>query len=103
MSDKRITDLLPETEILAQMAEEFSEGAQAALKLRRALDGTNPTPVGKATAEANLIEEFADVMVCVNVLFTDEMFDRALEIAVEKQDRWLKRLQERENSNEKAE
>lgn len=42
-------------------------------------------------------------MVCVNVLFTDEMFDRALEIAVEKQDRWLKRLQERENKNGKPE
>ena len=36
---------LPKTEILAQLAEEAAELAQAALKLRRSLDGTNPTPV----------------------------------------------------------
>ena len=41
---KKVSDILPETEILAQLAEEASELAQAALKLRRALDGTNPTP-----------------------------------------------------------
>lgn len=41
---KKISDILPKTEILAQLAEEASELAQAALKLRRALDGTNPTP-----------------------------------------------------------
>lgn len=42
--EKKVSEILPPTEILAQMAEEHSEGAQAALKLRRALDGTNPTP-----------------------------------------------------------
>lgn len=41
---KKVSDILPKTEILAQVAEEASELAQAALKLRRALDGTNPTP-----------------------------------------------------------
>lgn len=46
---KKISDILPKTEILAQLAEEASELAQAALKLRRALDGTNPTP--KSIAE----------------------------------------------------
>ena len=42
--EKKVSEILPPTEILAQMSEEFSEGAQAALQLRRALDGTNPTP-----------------------------------------------------------
>lgn len=37
---KKVSDILPETEILAQLAEEASELEQAALKLRRALDGT---------------------------------------------------------------
>ncbi len=37
---KKISDILPDTEILAQLAEEASELAQAALKLRRALDGS---------------------------------------------------------------
>lgn len=41
---KKVSDILPKTEILAQLAEEASKLAQAALKLRRALDGTNPTP-----------------------------------------------------------
>lgn len=38
---KKVSDILPKTEILAQLAEEASEVAQAALKLRRALGGTN--------------------------------------------------------------
>lgn len=41
---KKVSDILSKTEILAQLAEEASELAQAALKLRRAMDGTNPTP-----------------------------------------------------------
>nr|DAM15180.1 MAG TPA: hypothetical protein [Caudoviricetes sp.] len=32
---KKVSDILPKTEILAQLAEEASELAQAALKLRR--------------------------------------------------------------------
>lgn len=36
---------LPKAEVLAQMAEELTEAAQAALKLRRAMDGANPTPI----------------------------------------------------------
>lgn len=54
---KKVSDILPKTEILAQLAEEASELAQAALKLRRALDGTNPTPKSVEECEANLIEE----------------------------------------------
>lgn len=34
---KNVSDILPKTEILAQLAEEASELAQAALKLRRAI------------------------------------------------------------------
>ena len=40
----KINEILDKTEILAQLAEESSELAQAALKLRRAIDGKNPTP-----------------------------------------------------------
>lgn len=59
---------LPKTEILAQLAEEAAELAQAALKLRRALDGTNPTPVSEAEAGAALIEELSDVALCCKLL-----------------------------------
>lgn len=44
MMDK-IRDYLSDAEIVAQLAEEASELAQVALKLRRVLDGTNPTLV----------------------------------------------------------
>lgn len=40
---------LPKAEVLAQMAEELTEAAQAALKLRRAMDGGNPTPISVDT------------------------------------------------------
>ena len=46
---------------LAQLAEEAAELAQAALKLRRALDGTNPTPLRESEARAALAEERTDV------------------------------------------
>ena len=59
---------LPKTEILAQLGEEAAELAQAALKLRRALDGTNPTPVSEAEAWKALIEEFSDVALCCKLL-----------------------------------
>lgn len=54
---KKVSDILPKTEILAQLAEEASELAQAALKLRRALDGTNPTP--KSVEECSKSKRFA--------------------------------------------
>ena len=71
---KKVSDILPKTEILAQLAEEASELAQAALKLRRALDGTNPTP--KSVAEC--------------------------EIGITKYKRWLSRLEAKENAKKKS-
>ena len=59
---------LPQSEILAQIAEEASELSQAALKLRRAITKTNPTPVGTAEAANLLEEEYADVQLCVEQL-----------------------------------
>ena len=41
----KIRDYLSDAEIVAQLAEEASELIQAALKLRRVLDGMNPTLV----------------------------------------------------------
>lgn len=44
----KIRDYLSDAEIVAQLAEEASELTQTALKLRRALDGTNPTLVAQS-------------------------------------------------------
>ena len=81
---------LPKTEILAQLAEEAAELAQAALKLRRALDGTNPTPVSKADAGAALIEELSDVTLCCKLLDAQPNY----RIIQNKLNRWRKRLEE---------
>ena len=106
---KKISDILPKTEILAQLAEEASELAQAALKLRRALDGTNPTPKSVAECEANLMEELADVTNAIDALFDswfgsnikseNEFWDAELEIEESKYKRWLSRLEAKENKN----
>lgn len=68
---KYIREKLPEEELLAQLAEEAAELAQAALKMRRVLDGKNPTPVRVSEAWANLQEEVADVLLCLQVLDID--------------------------------
>lgn len=90
-----IKDYLTEPEILAQLAEEAAELAQAALKLRRVLDGTNPTPVTEEEARAHLLEEYADVKNCIEPL---NWPDRQLvgQYRAAKLERWLKRLEERQ-------
>lgn len=94
---------------MAQLAEEASELAQAALKLRRALDGTNPTPKSVAECESNLIEEFADINNAADALcdawFGDdldsecEFWNAKHEIEDAKYKLWLSRLEEKENKN----
>ena len=59
-----IIDALGEAEVLAQLAEEAAELAQAALKLRRVLDGRNPTPKDEGECRKNLEEEYSDVVHC---------------------------------------
>ena len=63
-----IREKLPQEELLAQLAEECAELGKAALKLRRVYDGKNPTPVTEKEAHRNLMEEIADVSLCLEVL-----------------------------------
>ena len=98
---KKISDILPKTEILAQLAEEASELAQAALKLRRALDGTNPTPKCVEECQKAFKEEYADVANCIIALDLDDaVFDRMQKMQHEKEVRWLSRLEAKERSDE---
>ena len=57
-----IAETLSEEDILCQIAEEAAELAQAALKLRRAITQTNPTPVSDEEAVDSIIEEYADTI-----------------------------------------
>lgn len=82
---------LPKAEILAQMAEESAELAQAALKLRRVIDGTNPTPVSEEEAKAAIIEELSDVALCCKLLNIRPSYYTMQN----KLNRWRKRLEAR--------
>ena len=98
---KKVSDILPKTEILAQVAEEASELAQAALKLRRALDGTNPTPKSVEECRKAFEEEYADVVNCIIALDLDDVaFERMQKKQHEKEVRWLSRLEAKEQSDE---
>ena len=101
----KISELLSQTEVLAQMAEEASELAQAALKLRRVLDGTNPTPVNKNEATDNLLEELADVQNCFHAFleWCPEEYHKYIikyinDMEDEKRKRWIERLRGRTNA-----
>lgn len=91
-----IREQLPQEELLTQLAEECNELAQAALKMRRCMDGRNPTPVRLSEAHANLVEEIGDVKLCLRVLGF-HMEDPGYDIAGERKlARWADRL--RKNS-----
>ena len=83
---------------LIQLAEEAAELAQAAIKVIRASDGD--TPVDIKTAWENMLEEIADIEVCVDVLVDIEDSMRILKIYQEKYDRWSERLNGRSEVSE---
>lgn len=86
-------------ELLDQLAEEAAELGHAALKLRRALTGTNPTPVKPKRANEQLQEEIADVFACIDVLARAENLD-IMDILFKKSEklaRWAERLEQVEN------
>lgn len=91
--DEKIKQRLPQDELLAQLAEECSELSQAALKLRRALTGINPTPVTAEDARMNLVEETADVYNVLGLLLDAEDNAEIYSIIRRKKERWLKRLE----------
>ena len=95
----KINEILDKTEVLAQLSEEASELAQAALKLRRAIDGKNPTPKSISECEDALDEEIADVWLCIRELgfSDDEHLMIQDEVMTAKQDRWLSRLHARKD------
>ena len=95
-----IRKTVPYAEQMAGLAEEATELAHAALKLRRVYDGTNPTPVTEREAVANLIEEVGDVLLCLEVLglpAVSEDYQKAMDAKLE---RWVKRLKGESNGGQ---
>ena len=93
-----ITSRVTRGDMLAQLAEECCELAQAALKLRRTFEGTSPTPVTLEEAEREFREEIADVLLTMRYAARLEIIVmNAADIdgmSARKQARWARRLSE---------
>lgn len=91
---------LSDEDIICQIAEEAAELAQAALKLRRAITQTNPTPVTVEKAKDDFTEEYGDTVVaCVAYFIKHDLIDRkyvdVLEQSNTKYSRWAQRIKEK--------
>lgn len=95
-----IAETLSEEDILCQISEEADELAKAALKLRRAITQTNPTPVTVDEAIDNLLEEYGDVVGSFlvyakkNNLDDESVYEMSNEYIKSKFDRWAQRIKE---------
>ncbi len=87
------------TELLAGVAEEAAELAQAALKLRRAYDGTNPTPKPINEAIDAFEEEIADVQLYLDMIAYSRK--HVAEIKKIKKERWQTRLSNNNKTEQK--
>lgn len=104
MNDLRyITENISRSEILAQLAEEASELSQTALKMRRAEDGSNPTPMSTNNGRLALLQEWAGVNLCAMVLSETglDLGTYETQVIIEsKANRWANRLSERNKNQE---
>ena len=91
--------------VLEQLAEECSELAQAALKYSRVLRGENPTPKTEQECLDAVIEETADVELCISVLTLADAipYDLTVDILEQKSDRWKNRIREAHHEEHKPE
>ena len=83
--------------LLEQLAEECCELAQASLKMARKLRDENPTPKSIEDIRDNLVEEIADVDVCLDRLEDETDIVDRLELAtieIDKKKRWQERLEQ---------
>lgn len=94
--EKYIRTTVTMDELLAGLAEEAAELAQAALKYRRTLTRANPTPTTPEAARAAMLEEIADVELYLSIIgfYKDKSDINALaDHTRDKLDRWVERLQ----------
>lgn len=81
---------LPERTLLIQIAEECAELSQACLKLVRVMDGDSP--VSEADARSNLLEEMADVILCIKAKTTTMEDNEIHARMIPKYQRWRERI-----------
>jgi len=87
-----IRSKLTNAELLAGLAEEATELAHAALKIRRVMDGKNYTPVTFDEAFANLKEEIGDVLLCLEMVGLTVELESYRKDMDAKLERWVRRL-----------
>ena len=90
-----IVDHIGVPALLEQTAEECCELAQACLKMARKLRDENPTPKSIEDIRDCVIEESADVQLCLELLETETRVLDFLKVGKAKQEkaeRWCKRL-----------
>ena len=98
-----ISKNISELAVLMALAEEASELSKAAIKLARAkglLD--NPTPISVEQAEADLIEEYNDLLICVGVLNKMPSLTICVDVDLRKRKcrRWAERIKRQKNTKE---
>ena len=88
---KYVSAHLTQRAALEGLAEECCELAQAALKLIRAIDGENPTPVSEEKCIEKLYEEAGDVLMLLEFL---NLVSDGTTANNPKWERWAKRIRE---------
>ena len=95
--EEKIARKIGEDGLLVQTAKECAELSKEVLKLARILRGDNPTPKSKAWVLQDVIEEIADVSLCIDILKeTLGCYKSVDEIKEEKCNRWIERIEEKE-------
>lgn len=92
---KFVKENLSERAIILQLAEEASELSAAASKLVRILDGENPSPVTPEQARLNLLEEFGDILDCMDLIITPTENLSVVDQRMAKFVRWAGRVKAR--------
>ena len=98
-----IANNISELVVLMALAEEASELSKAAMKYARAkglLD--SPTPISVEQAEADLIEEYNDLLICVGVLNKMPSLMICVDIDLRKRKcrRWAERIKMQKDTKE---
>ena len=88
-------DIIGLPAMLEMIAEECSEATHACLKYARYLRGENPTPKTEQECLESLMEEIADVELCINILILGGVVGdyEVWKMICNKEDRWRKRLE----------
>ena len=94
-----IREMLPETEILAQMAVEALELKNAASRLRRLLDAGNPKQADISEAWTRLLEEYGDVQNCGEQLLSGLDMDVCAAMRSQRMVEWKRQIESEMDGN----